>query len=202
MEGESSQENQGFGQETVRPRGKRRLYAIAAVVVAVIVVASLLALSWSGAIQIGGVTMRDLQQDFDNEDHDYRHYSEGDSVVMVDRISALEVGEWAFGTYTRLKFSARPLPDPDDVRSGRAPVEGWFTYVPDDYSRPLRTTFHDSINVKGDISGDYREGDKVRITLHFTSVEVPGLFGDEPYTTELIKETMSGITVDKMKKVG
>jgi hypothetical protein len=202
MEGEVTQENQGIGQETVRPRGKGRLYAIVATVVAAVVIASILALSWSGVIQIGGVTLRELQLDFNNEDHDYRHYDEGNSVVMVDKISSLEVGEWAFGTYTRLEFSAKPLPDPDDVRGGSVHVEDWYTYVPDDYSRPLRTTFHDSINVKGDVSGEYSVGDKVRITLHFTSVEVPGVWGDEPFMTELIKETIGGITEDMMTKVG
>ncbi len=172
---------------------------IAIIFVFAIVVASLYA---ANAIQFGGgVTMRQLQLDFDNKKHNFRHYNEGDSVVMVDRITSLEISGSGRRGYTVLEFSAKPLPSANDVKYHLAPIEGWFTYDPGDYFRPIKSDFDGDITVVGDISDTFHVGDIVRIELYFDSLEVPGVWDEDPYTIEVISETIDNLYVVDIEKV-
>ena len=184
------------------PRSGRKILTtvIVVIIVAVLILVSLIG---TNIINIGGVTMRELQLDYNNENHNYRHYNEGDTVTLVDRITSLEVKSSWRGDYTVLEFSAKPLPTSWDIESGSAQVEDWFTYVPDSFSRPIRSTFHGDISVDEDISDRFKVGDKVKIVLHFTSIDVaiPITWDEDPYTTELISETIAGISIDEITKV-
>ena len=185
-----------------KPKSKAKVAVAVVIVVLVVIILSIVGLQSTNVITIGGVTMREIQLDFDNSNHNYRRYNVNDTAWMVDQISSLKAkNDWIRGDYTVLAFSAKPLPDPDDLRCGRTQVESWFTYEPDDWSTPLDTTFHGEVSVKGNISSAYHVGNKVKILLHFGSIDVPGAFGNEPFTTELIKETFRMLTTDEVQKV-
>ncbi|MBU4038036.1 MAG: hypothetical protein KKA35_16570, partial [Proteobacteria bacterium] len=147
---------------------KKKLIGIIAVIIIIAILA--IALIGSDTISISrGVTMRELQLDFNNEDHDYRHYNDGDTVVLVDRITSLEIKTGISGNpITILEFSAKPLPEVE-LNTQTSPyswdivessTEDWYTYDPFS-STPVKTTFDGDIAVLEDISDTYHVGDMV-----------------------------------------
>lgn len=195
-----------------RHLSRKATLVITSVVLSLIVVVSVLFATNGGGSFLsqyfggGGINMLSLQMDYDAWSGTFRSYHENDTVRIRDTITSVQVNNNYFGhPITSLYFSSHTV-SLDDLESGNAKNESWYTWEPGSWSwsSPMFDLKLDNntgkylpecvgIYIQGDLSSTYHRGDTVEFELHVRA------FGGAEY----IKEwgTFGIVTPDKVHKV-
>jgi hypothetical protein len=176
-----------FESETKPAKSRRVIFIAVGILLIAIVVISVVALSNRSGSFLGGffgkagVTMVDLQMDYDAWRGNFKSYNENDTVTLRDVVTSLEVVYTPIGEHpiTNVYFNAYSLPTFDDLYLGRVQNNSWYSWMKERTGAQFFTIFRlksnpnppptylpeASVAIQGDIRDRIHVGDLVEVTL-------------------------------------
>ena len=148
------------------------------------------------------VTYRDLQEDMDAWEGNFKSYNTGDTAIFRDVITSIDFVTGIMDTeWTILCFEAYRLPSRNEFSSGQFSRQSWWVYDSEGYHTPFnikRASYpvdylaEGEMGIKGDIRDKVRVGNTIQCTLHF----IDWVWADPRYeSTDLVEtECISELT--------